>query len=232
VIVYVLGGLILAMLAGIGLPHPAGWGAGGARDCPRVEIFVRSNGTHTDLVFPERELAGDWAAYLDLPARLEGVETREPRFLSFGWGEQTFYLEVREWGDLTCGAIWTALVDSPGTVMHVELLGPVRESERMRPVKVCKDDVAKLESYARRSFQPGADQRASFLAPGYGRRDWFYKATGRYSLLTTSNTWTAAGLRSIDVPTPLWSAFAGPILWHLPDAEESEESEPPEGRRE
>jgi hypothetical protein len=118
--------------------------------------------------------------------------------------------------------------------MHVELLGPVRKGERMRPVEVCKDDVAKLESYARRSFQPGTDQRASFLAPGYGRRDWFYKATGRYSLLTTSNTWTAEGLRSIDVPTPLWSAFAGPILWYLPNAEESEESEesePPEGRR-
>lgn len=226
-IFYVLGGLVLAMLAGVGLPHPASWGAGGARDCSPVEIFVRSNGTHTDLVFPESELTGDWAAFLDLPARQANVEPQEPRHLSFGWGEQTFYLEVREWADLTCGAVWTALFDSPGTVMHVELLGPIRKSKRIRPVEVCKDDAAKLAAYVRASFEPAANQRASFLAPGYGRRDWFYKAAGRYSLMTTSNTWTAEGLRSIGIATPLWAAFAGPILWHLPEAESSDEPRHP-----
>ena len=49
-------------------------------------------------------------------------------------------------------------------------------------------------------------------ASAYGETDAFYEAHGRYSLLSTCNTWTNARLRQAGLPAVAWTPFAQPLL--------------------
>ncbi len=51
---------------------------------------------------------------------------------------------------------------------------------------------------------------------GYGDRDAFYVANGRYTIIDTCNQWTGQALRLGGAPVAPWTPFSFLVLWHLP----------------
>jgi hypothetical protein len=54
------------------------------------------------------------------------------------------------------------------------------------------------------------------VARGYGPRDIFYAANGRYTAIDTCNQWTGQALRAGGAPVAAWTPFSFLVLWNLP----------------
>ena len=52
--------------------------------------------------------------------------------------------------------------------------------------------------------------------PGYGVRDAFFLANGRYTIIDTCNQWTGQALRAGGAPVAPWTPFSFLVLWNLP----------------
>ena len=66
-----------------------------------VEIFVTSNGVHTDIVVPVSTSLIDWRDKIPLH-HFRNIDSSY-RYLAFGWGDRRFYMETPEWDDLKPG---------------------------------------------------------------------------------------------------------------------------------
>ena len=179
-------------------------------------LYVVTNGVHTDLVVPVRSPVLDWS--VPLPYRDFGRVDSTFQYVSFGWGDQGFYLNTPTWNDLTAGTAFRALFGLGPSAMHVGYWqrAPAVGAHSRRLV-VSDAQYRALVGYIRGSFQTDAAGRFQPLAGAhYDAEDAFYVAHGRYNLLRTCNVWTNGGLRQLGVRTPVWSPFDQPILWHLP----------------
>lgn len=89
-LLYLVGAVIGSLV-----PRNAGW------EEPRqgIQIFVRTNGIHADIVLPVS------AAGVDLHQFMPPADIRDPRqaggWVAFEWGQREFYLETPRWTDLT-----------------------------------------------------------------------------------------------------------------------------------
>ncbi|MEL6852718.1 MAG: DUF2459 domain-containing protein, partial [Bacteroidota bacterium] len=80
-----------------------------------IEIFVVSNGVHTDICVPVQAAGVDWLSFV--PDSGFGGGTK--RYLSMGWGEEDFYLNTPSWSDLSIGTALSAIFLPTSTAMHV-----------------------------------------------------------------------------------------------------------------
>jgi uncharacterized protein (TIGR02117 family) len=177
-----------------------------------VPIYACDNGVHTDLVVPvdfagvdlrtmfwERAFTGPTATY---------------DHLSIGWGSRDFYINTPTWAEFdSVTAAKSVLWDE--TVLHVEY--------RPRPIAGgnCRQWRADQAAQERIAYFIWQSLRMSGLlpvqaAPGYGERDTFYVANGRYTIIETCNQWTGRALRLGGAPVAPWTPFSFLVLWHLP----------------
>ena len=63
-----------------------------------VEIFILSNGVHTDIVMPASNAHLDWSTFF--PTQNTWSKENGYPFISLGWGDKGFYLETPTWADL------------------------------------------------------------------------------------------------------------------------------------
>jgi uncharacterized protein (TIGR02117 family) len=177
---------------------------------PGVEVFVWSNGVHTDLVVPAQHEVMDWRPWLS---------SSNASHIAFGWGDKGFFLEVPEWRDLTFKVAFNALVIDGEAAMHVTLLEqPPPRSATCRRVTISAGQYRTLAEYLRGSFKldsQGLPRRIA--APGYGDNDAFYEATGHYGPINTCNEWTGRGLRAAGIKTGVWTPFESAVMKHLPE---------------
>ena len=105
------GAVALYFLAAVVLSAiPLNRGAG--RSGP-VEIFVRSNGVHVDLVLPVRNERFDWGPVAPASDAAYPRAAAAP-WVAIGWGDRDIYRKVPTWDDLTPGLALTAR-SRPGT---------------------------------------------------------------------------------------------------------------------
>lgn len=179
----------------------------------RVPVYVCSNGVHVDLLLPVR-IAGDSRPGLERifpPAHFRS-DVRHLPWLAFGWGSRRFYLDTREWSDLRPGVALMAALGLDDSFMHVSYEAGPSARRDCRRVSL---PVPAYQALRQRIL-------TRFMAPvsplpdaGYGDRDAFYAARGRYSLLQTCNVWAGDALRAAGVPMGWWTPFAGNVLGHL-----------------
>ncbi|HEY0834949.1 MAG TPA: TIGR02117 family protein [Azospirillum sp.] len=171
-----------------------------------VEVFVCSNGVHTDLVLPATTAVMDWTAMLpraDFP-----LAPTDSTHLSFGWGDRAFYLETRHWSDLNPRTAWRALFGGGPTVMHVyHLRAPLGGGDCGRLV-LGEGAYRRLVGFVRAGFR----NERPILGASYSGDDRFYEATGTYSPVLTCNEWTARALRAAGVPMGVWAPLAGGVM--------------------
>lgn len=193
-----------------------------------VEIFIRSNGIHTDLVFPVVNAQIDWrplhpardfgpplrplATTLVLAPDLDPSRNPRATHIAFGWGDQGFYFETPYWTDLKPGIALNAFSGRAPGAMHVEYLPRPAPSPRLRRLVITPQQYSILAAWVQASFTRDAEGTLQpFPGRGYTAQDTFYAARDSYSPLLTCNEWTRRGLAAAGVRVPVWT----PLPWGL-----------------
>ncbi|MFN6946040.1 MAG: TIGR02117 family protein [Cytophagaceae bacterium] len=179
-----------------------------------IEIYVTSNGVHTDLVLPATNEVYNWKN--KIPDH--DFQSNDAEFVSFGWGDKGFYLDTPTWSDLKFSTAFKAAFWLGTSAMHVTMYKQSPElNEKSKMIRISPEQYLKLVEYIDASFQK--DPKGNILLiPGRhydGVDDNFYEGTGRYNLFKTCNCWTGKGLKIAGVRTALWSPFEKSIMYHL-----------------
>lgn len=179
-----------------------------------IEIYILTNGVHTDLVLPVKNEYMDWTKEI----KFENTVSKDTNvnFVAFGWGDKGFYLETPNWADLKFSTAFKAISAISTSAMHVTNYRSLKETKTCKKLKISKDNYEKLVRYVITSFYKSED--GNFLCirnHNYSRNDCFYEAKGSYSLFYTCNTWANEGLKYSGIKSCIWTPFDKGIFFHL-----------------
>lgn len=178
------------------------------KQCERdaVEIFILTNGVHTDVVLPMKNEYKDWSVAVN-PADTKSGAARA-KYVAFGWGDKGFYLNTPTWGDLKFSTAFNAMFYLSTTAMHVTFYENMNESESCKKICISKESYNKLINYITKSFATdNAGNYKLIKGSSYWKNDSFYDANGTYSLFFTCNTWANSALKEADLKACLWTPF-------------------------
>lgn len=186
-------------------------------DC-KFRIYVSGGIMHTNFFVPVRNDAFDWNQHLNLATLGKRMAT-EYRYLQFGWGDRRFYIETPSWDKISISsALRSLLLQNPAALFvkgHTTV--PYYPNETLKCISLDQTRYLKLMHFLEASFQTNS-QGKERISSGHDGDSSFYAATGRYSMFKTCNSWTAEGLRSADVNTPLWGGLAPAVMQQLKDS--------------
>lgn len=203
--------LFLALLMGALIPSR--WGAKTPKSCD-YKVCVFNGVIHSDIVVPVKNKIFDWQKYLSL--KDIGKQEREDyNYLSFGWGDRDFYMNTPTRIDLKIYKAFIALFLPTSSVMQVQGYKTLPKNVEVKCVGVSKSGYLKLTEFINDTFKVDNQGKKIRLSYGNPVNASFYDAKGIYSILRTCNSWTAEGLRSADVNTPLWAGLPSAIMFHL-----------------
>jgi uncharacterized protein (TIGR02117 family) len=176
-----------------------------------VEIFVKSNGVHTDLILPVKNKLLKWDSLLQ-PNTFEEVDTTF-EYVAFGWGDKGFYLDTPTWADLKFSTAFKAAFWLGEAAMHVTYYKTAPGlSDRCRKIILSTEEYKKLISYIRNSFDQKEGRYLLIDHPGYSNQDNFYEGKGTYNFCKTCNEWTGDGLEECGVKIGIWTPLQGAII--------------------
>ena len=182
-----------------------------------TEIFVCSNGVHTDFVLPVATPVVDWSRRFpaqDFAGPLVGLD-----HIGIGWGNLDFYRSTPRWSDFKLSTALRALSGSGPSALHVQYRPGPGPSERCGRLTLDDAHYRALADYIDGSLLSSAAGDAAIpAASGYGSTDAFYTAVGRFSLFKSCNVWVGQGLKAAGLPSGIWTPFAFLVLSHLPAA--------------
>lgn len=178
---------------------------------PMYQIFLKSNGVHTDIVLPIHSDTIVWTNMFPFENTL-GKE-KDFNYISVGWGDKGFYLDTPEWKDLK---VSTALIAGTGigsTALHITYYKDVVEDELTYSYTISKEQYALIVSSIKKALQYKNGKPIYIeTSSQYGQNDAFYEANGSYSIFHTCNTWTNNLLKEAGLPSAKWLAFDKGIL--------------------
>ncbi|RFP65874.1 TIGR02117 family protein [Hymenobacter lapidiphilus] len=178
-----------------------------------VEVYLLSNGVHTDLVLPVRNAQKDWTrfiSYADTPAN----DTSQD-FVGFGWGDRGFYLDTPTWAELKLSTGLKAMFWLGTTAMHTTFHHRPKEGPKCVLLQLTPVEYARLVRFIETKFDLDAQGRAQQIkGHSYGQNDAFYLANGTYNLFDTCNSWTNRGLKTAGQRAALWTPFDFGMFWH------------------
>ncbi len=175
-------------------------------------IYACDNGVHTDFVMPVEFAGHDWRAMFDQGAFTGPIDGYD--HLSIGWGSRDFYINTPTWADVRIATALKSLLWDE-TVLHVQYRPRPAAAENCRQWRAdsaAQDQAALLIWQSLRL----SGLRPVQAAPGYGDRDVFFVANGRYTIFDTCNQWTGRVLRAAGAPVAPWTPFSFLVLWNLP----------------
>lgn len=179
-------------------------------DC--VDVYLRSNGVHTDIVLPVTSELKDWTACIDSKKTKAGKTGF--KYVAVGWGDKGFYLDTPTWAGLTFKTAFNALFYLSNAAMHVTFYSEMVQGERCKKISISKSEYLKIIAFIESSFEH-TESAAYILIPNvsYGNNDLFYEAKGRYNLFYTCNTWTNNCLKAGEMKACLWTVFDKGIFY-------------------
>jgi uncharacterized protein (TIGR02117 family) len=164
----------------------------------KKEIFLSTNGVHLEIIIPVHDLSIELKEDMDF--------TPDDKYVSFGWGDENFYLNTPTWADLTIKNSFIALFIKGPTLIH--LTRPKQVENSWTKVVIGESELIKLNQYISESFKK--DENGSKIiinSSGYSVNDDFYKANGNFSCFKTCNTWVNKGFKESDLKSCLWTPF-------------------------
>ncbi|UOQ51066.1 TIGR02117 family protein [Hymenobacter cellulosivorans] len=177
-----------------------------------VDIYILSNGVHTDIVTPVRTRYIDWTTLVpfdNTPARDASAQ-----YVGFGWGDKGFYLDTPTWAELKASTAFKAMFHLSSSAMHVTFHQTMRESESCVRIRISQEEYQRLIAYIKASFDYDAQGRPFYIqGHSYGQHDSFYEAQRTYSFLYTCNTWANNGLKASGQKACFWTAFDSGIFY-------------------
>ena len=176
-----------------------------------VTIYLRSNGMHTDFLFPIENEVMNWRSVIDPRLTLSGRD--DFRFISIGWGDLEFYRETEEWQDLEFPVALRAVFMPKPAALHVEFQDVLRFHQPLLPVNISSDQYKALVDYVLGTFKKNYSGELQPLREmHYNRNDLFFRARGSLNLFYTCNTWVNNGLKAAEMRACLWTPFDEGIL--------------------
>ncbi|NUY79352.1 TIGR02117 family protein [Flavobacterium sp. MAH-1] len=177
-----------------------------------VAIYIKSNGVHTDIVFPIKTTYKDWTPLVHPTRTLSKDSTFQ--YVGLGWGDHDFYLNTPEWSDLKASTAFKAAFWMGTGLMHATFHKEVKESELCIKVMVSKQEYLRMVAFAESSFIKKDGQTVQIPNASYGDHDLFFEAHGKYNLFYTCNAWANNCLKSGGQKAALWSLTDTGILCH------------------
>jgi uncharacterized protein (TIGR02117 family) len=178
-----------------------------------IDIYILSNGVHTDIVMPAKNDIYDWSKKLRY-SDFEEVDSSYG-YIAMGWGDKGFYIGTPTWDDLKFSTAFKAAFGLSTTAMHVSYrhYAP-RTGELCKKIKISETQYKLLVAYCSGWFQRKEGMFIPITHPGYSLQDNFYEAEGTYSLFRTCNVWTNDGLKVIGRKAAVWAPFHRGVLDH------------------
>lgn len=204
---YGLLGLVLAIVLGTIVPRPllpkTATAAAVAPAEAGERILILSGPIHTDIAIPLNDetrarfaFAGEAGVPLDHP---------QARWLIFGWGGRSFYLETPTWSELKPIPVIRALT-LDRSVMHVDIAGAIVEPQpSVESVDLERAEFKTLMTFISESFARNGSAVVPVEGFSYGYADRFFEAEGTFNALFGCNTWTARALREAGLRTGFWN---------------------------
>lgn len=184
------------------------------RECKNdpIEIYILTNGVHTDLVLPLKNDLMDWSKSVRPSLTKSGCP--DANLVAFGWGDKDFYLKTKNWSQLKIKTVFNAMLYLDSSAMHVTFYNSLQENKSCKKICIDKKSYLLLVKYIENSFdqdQSGNYQHISGNA--YWNNDSFYEAKGTYGLFFTCNTWANSGLKAANMKACLWTPFDKGIFY-------------------
>lgn len=180
-----------------------------------IDIFIKSNGVHTDIVVPVSNGLIDWREKVELQHFQE--TDPEQKYISFGWGDKGFYLHTPTWGDLKFSTAFKAMFWLGTSAMHVTYLEEIPEENKyVKKIRISSDQYKELIAHIDNSFQKDVNGKFLLIKGNHydGQNDNFYEGIGTYSFFQTCNCWTNLGLKKSGVRTAAWAPFEWSVMHH------------------
>ena len=161
-------------------------------------IYLHTNGVHLDIILPTNDI--DYEL-------LKGFNISEnEKYLSFGWGDENFYINTPTWNDLTFKNAFRAMCMKSSTLMHVTRFEKAQND--WVKIEINENELMKLNMYISNTFKK--DEKGNIIIlknKGYSRIDDFYKAKGSYSCFKTCNSWVNSGFIESGLKSCYWTPF-------------------------
>lgn len=161
-------------------------------------IYLNTSGIHLDIIIPQKMVSQELLADI--------VYLKNEDYLSFGWGEEKFYLETPTWADLTVYNACQALLWKSSSLMHIT------RHQKINPnwakIAVSQDQLDQLNNFILGTFALDQMGRKHLLEEaGYTSFDNFYKANGDYHCFNTCNSWVNEGFKTSGLKACFWTPF-------------------------
>lgn len=188
------------------------FGTGTLKKEGEYEIYVRTNGVHTDLIFPVKSDLKDWTQFIPKEAY---PKNKKFDYIAIGWGDKGFFLDTPTWDDLTFSTAFNAAFLPSSTAMHVEYMGKPKENNKCAKIYISKEQYLTLIKFATGSFNLKGGKVDLIPNKGYTSRDNFYEAKESYHMFKTCNRWTNKALQSAGIKTGWYILFEDGIMRHF-----------------
>lgn len=160
-------------------------------------IYLSTNGVHLDIVVPENQLD---------KKLFKGLHYNESeKFVSFGWGDENFYINTPTWADLTAKNAFSALFLKSSALMHVTRY-KVEQKDWIK-IYITEEQLLYINQYISETFKKENDQILILQNIAYTTNDDFYKAYGSYSIFKTCNTWVNDVFKKSNMKACTWTPF-------------------------
>jgi uncharacterized protein (TIGR02117 family) len=166
-----------------------------AIDEPKVEIFILSNGVHTDIVVPVKNDSYDWSKQI----KFEHTKAKDStaKYLAIGWGDRGFYLETPTWADLKVSTALKATTGLSSSALHATFYKAMKEDAYCKKIQISTIEYQNLVVFIKDSFETKSDEIIKIETEAvYNKNDIFYEAKGSYSLFYTCNSWANQALKA------------------------------------
>lgn len=176
-----------------------------------ITIYMKSDGIHTDFVFPVRTKFVDWSKLFS-PADTKG-KSDTLKYIAVGWGDQGFFLNTPEWSDLKASTAFEACFYLGKTAIHTNYINELNGDYQKVELNITLKQYKKLYRYVKTTLLKDQHQKIICIKNrGYWDTDSFYEANGSYGMFFTCNSWVNKGLKEVNLPACLWAPFNGGIF--------------------
>ena len=192
---------------------PSSWGNTVQQGC-KFKLCVTDIGIHSGIIMPVQNEIFDWQTYLPLN-EITKKANLDYKYLEFGWGERDFYMNAPSQIHLQISAGLKALFWLNPSVIRVEGHQKLPQTIKIKCFGVSQQGYLNIVQFIQNTFK--LDKKGQRIRLSYDNpvNVSYFDAKGTYSIVRTCNNWTAEGLRSAEVNTPLWGGLSSAILWHL-----------------
>ena len=179
-----------------------------------IDIYILTNGVHTDLVVPVKSEEIDWSKEILFENTLS--KKTDFKYLSIGWGDKGFYLDTPTWAELKPSTAVKAAFWMSESAMHCTFYEKMTEGEDCKKITLTREQYRDLIFFIREKFDRGENGKPILIKTDavYGKNDAFYDAKGSYSFLDTCNTWANNGLKAAGQKAALWTPSDRGIFQH------------------